>query len=118
MQLPNQEPPPPPPLPERQEVAPYNCVAAHAAQECLNDPFMVLRPWDGAKNGILWPYCTLCNNWSDLAHINSQRHTKRLAQNSFVTQSSNSTNRHSSSTVIANEPPSTVTELLSLPLLA
>jgi len=46
--------------------------------ECMQDRFMELRPWDAGSSGSLWPYCLLCNCWSDSAHINGQKHTKRL----------------------------------------
>jgi len=37
---------------------------------------MELRPFSGGT--CLWPYCTLCTTWSDLAHVGSKRHVSRL----------------------------------------
>lgn len=49
--------------------------------ECLQDPFMELRAW--GDGGTQWPYCTLCNAWSDTAHLNSAKHKKRLINAGF-----------------------------------
>jgi len=44
--------------------------------ECLSDPWMELKPFGGGPS--LWPYCTLCSTWSDLAHVGSKRHVSGL----------------------------------------
>ncbi|CAK0813596.1 unnamed protein product [Prorocentrum cordatum] len=51
-------------------------LAAGAPAQCLADPFCELRTWDGAS---FWPYCTGCSAWSDMSHLSSTRHLKRLA---------------------------------------
>lgn len=49
--------------------------------ECLQDPYMELRSW--GDGGTQWPYCTLCNSWSDTPHLNSSKHKRRLANAGF-----------------------------------
>lgn len=71
MPLPSMRPLPPPPPPSAQLQQTHSDIP----EECITDPFMELRPFNG---GPLWPYCTACGNWSDLGHIKSQKHTRRL----------------------------------------
>ena len=48
----------------------------YCPRECLEDPWAELRRWEA--NGFWWPYCTLCDAWSDTNHIASKTHKKRL----------------------------------------
>jgi len=53
-----------------------------APRECLEDPFTELRVWTEAQDGIpaeLWPYCTQCDCWTDLAHHHGKKHRASLA---------------------------------------
>ena len=43
-------------------------------RKCLEDPWAKLSRW----GATWWPYCTLCNAWSDTQHIASYTHKKRL----------------------------------------
>ena len=45
--------------------------------ECLKDPWMQMREFEGWGP---WPYCTLCECWSDNDHVVSKGHKKRLRQ--------------------------------------
>ena len=42
-------------------------------QECLDDPFMEMRPWGP---DVQWPWCTACGCWSDGSHIIGKQHQK------------------------------------------
>eukprot|EP00747_Dinoflagellata_sp_TGD_P098073 gnl/TRDRNA2_/TRDRNA2_167332_c0_seq4.p1 gnl/TRDRNA2_/TRDRNA2_167332_c0~~gnl/TRDRNA2_/TRDRNA2_167332_c0_seq4.p1 ORF type:complete len:288 (+),score=37.56 gnl/TRDRNA2_/TRDRNA2_167332_c0_seq4:290-1153(+) len=68
-----------------------------APQECLNDPHCELRPWSlragVPESELLWPYCTICDCWSSIAHIQGNKHARSgraaaAAQTSRTPQSS------------------------------
>merc|ERR1740129_346793 len=79
-------PPPPPPQPvasmhpQVMSLVPLPAADPRAPRECLEDPWCELRPWS-ANDPVpcMWPFCTLCDCWSDLAHLRSKKHTSRTA---------------------------------------
>lgn len=70
-------PPAVPPAPPGPAPQPLANVSSNIPLECLEDPFVEMRPFPGGDE--LWPYCTLCSNWSDPTHLVSRKHQKRLA---------------------------------------
>jgi len=49
-----------------------------APKECVEDQYAEMRPWSNSADGTshLWPYCTACGCWSDVAHLYGQKHQK------------------------------------------
>ena len=45
-----------------------------APAECPSDPDTAMRLW---RPGVYWPYCTLCDKWSDDSHLTSTKHLRR-----------------------------------------